>query len=50
VPLREIAQWQNAGHANPGISALGRIAGMDEQRITDLVIAHNPAPILKALR
>jgi hypothetical protein len=50
VPLREIAQWQDSGHAGAAISVLGRIAGMDEQRITDLVIAHNPAPILEALR
>jgi hypothetical protein len=50
VPLREIAQWQDAGHANPAISVLGRIAGMDEQRIIELIVANNPAPILEALR
>jgi len=50
VPLREIAQWRSSGHSESAITVLGRIAGIDDNRIIDLIVAHNIAPILDALR
>ena len=50
APLREMARWQSRGHAFPAIQILGRIAGLDEERILKLAIAGDPAPILEALR
>jgi len=45
-----MARWQSRGHAFPAIQILGRIAGLDEERILKLAIAGDPAPILEALR
>jgi hypothetical protein len=32
-----MARWQNSGHADPYRYLLGKIAGLDEHRIHDLI-------------
>ena len=50
LPLSEIAQWKDFGHAMCAFESLGRIAGLSEQRLEELLLAENVAPILEALR
>jgi len=35
--LLEMSRWRNIGHASPALSILGRIAGMDEDRLNVLI-------------
>lgn len=48
--LLEIAAWQSPGHSYAAKCILGRIAGIEESRIAQLIAAGNSAEILRALR
>jgi hypothetical protein len=47
--LLEMAQWRNIGHAEPALSIIGRIAGLDEQTLNKLIEAHQPEAIIGRL-
>jgi hypothetical protein len=46
--LIEISKWRSVGHAIPARFVLGRIAGIPEERLQQLV-SGPPEPILEAL-
>ncbi len=48
--LIEMAQWSNSGHADPARVLLGRIAGIPEDRLQELIRAHQVDPIIAAAR
>jgi hypothetical protein len=50
VPLIEMARWRNYGHAYNARILLGRISGIEEQRLEKLVYSDNPDEIIKALK
>jgi hypothetical protein len=45
-PLREMAQWHSEGHAWSAIFILGRIAGIEERRLLEMVHARDVSEIL----
>jgi len=47
--LLEMARWRSSGHANSARLLLGRIAGIEEGRLTKLVAAGQVDQIVKAL-
>jgi hypothetical protein len=49
-PLREMAQWKDWNHAVSAMVLLGRIAGIEETRLWDLVISRKVDEILAAVR
>ncbi len=48
--LIEMARWTNPPHASPARQILGRIAGIEERRLQELVTKGNVETILDALR
>jgi hypothetical protein len=50
TPLLEMAQWRDHGHAMPAISALGRVFGIEEGRITEMILERNLRPLFDALK
>jgi hypothetical protein len=44
-----MARWHSNGHANTARILLGRIAGIEEARLTKLAAAGNVEEIIKAL-
>jgi hypothetical protein len=50
TPLREMAQWHSFGHAMPATEALGRIAGLEEERVFDAIRTRHVTGILAALK
>jgi hypothetical protein len=49
TPLREMAQWKSAGHAYTSLEILGRIAGIEETRLRQLIFS-KPSEILDAVK
>jgi len=49
-PLREMMRWKDKGHAYPGATLLGRIAGLPDARTNELFEAGKLDEILDALR
>lgn len=47
--LVEMARWKSSGHADPARVLLGRIAGIEEQRLRELVATGRVDAILEAL-
>jgi len=45
-PLIEMANWRNIGHAGAALAMLGRIAGIDEAKLEQLIESGQTAPIL----
>jgi hypothetical protein len=45
-PLREMAQWKDFGHAWSSLTVLGRIGGVEEERLNHL----NPPMVPEILR
>ena len=37
APLREMAQWKNRGHASAALEMLGRMAGIEEGRLIEMI-------------
>lgn len=48
--LIEMARWRDSGHAYNARILLGRIAGIEEERLMKLVWADNPDEIINALK
>lgn len=46
--LREMAQWKDSSHAFDAVFILGRVAGIPEQKLQEMVIAGNTQDIVKA--
>jgi hypothetical protein len=44
--LLEMAQWRNIGHAEAALSIIGRIAGIDEETLNQLMESHRPEAII----
>ena len=47
VPLREMAQWKDWGHAASAMMILGRIAGIEEEHLQQLINAGKVGEILQ---
>jgi hypothetical protein len=50
VSLIEMARWHSNGHAYTARVLLGRIAGIEEERLKKLAIAGNPEEIINVLQ
>ncbi|HEY6120954.1 MAG TPA: hypothetical protein VIV66_13415 [Pyrinomonadaceae bacterium] len=48
--LIEMARWRNPGHANNPRTILGRVAGIEENRLAQLVAAGNAEEILQQVK
>jgi hypothetical protein len=48
-PLIEMASWRSIGHAGAALAMLGRIAGIDETKLDELIGSGQTAPILSEL-
>jgi len=48
-PLLEMAHWRNAGHAEPALLVLGRIASIDEDTLNKLIETNHPEAIIAKL-
>jgi hypothetical protein len=48
--LIEMAQWRSKGHAQPSLTILGRIAGIEEKRLQELIASDQREEILRAIR
>jgi hypothetical protein len=46
--LREMALWKDPGHAYSAGMILGRIAGIDEQKLVELIVAGKTQEVIKA--
>lgn len=49
-PLMEMARWHEAGHADPARMLLGRMAGIEEKRLEELVRVGNVDAIIAAVQ
>jgi len=49
VSIVEMARWRNPGHADSARLILGRVAGIDENLLQQLVAAHDLKRIIGAL-
>ena len=47
--LLEMARWRSSGHAHSALLLLGRIAGIEEERLSKLIAAGQVDQIIKAL-
>ena len=46
-PLLEMGRWRNIGHAEAALTILGRMAGIDETTLEQLIDAGQPMTILR---
>jgi hypothetical protein len=49
-PLREMAQWKDWRHAQSSARLLGRVGGIEEKRLEELLTFHDVEDILKAVK
>jgi hypothetical protein len=50
VPLKEAAVWRDTNHAIDALLSLGRIAGIEEQRLLRLVFSKDTAAVLNSFQ